>query len=395
MQKQCIQTAKIVGAHRRAPSPLAKMGRVSLTLIVAFLSCGSDSFLMQPANANPYNAAIAQAKNRIVEKTGTVEFKRAGASRFRPVSQYTELRPGDIIKPASGVRARILCAVDGKTRSIPAGVSTGVNGICPPRPTEVDGISTPRRGDEDSHIPYIISPRATAIITDQPTLRWHEAANAQRFTVIVRGRDLNWTENYSREDVCVNGICEVVYPGDPPLQLETKYKLVVKTDTDRKSTEEGSVGVGFDLIDPENAEAVQEIVQRIEAEDLPNDVRALALAELYAEYNLNAKAIETLEALETEEKSASVYRWLGDLYWRIGFILTPETHYLKALELAKAAENLDEVAAATAGLGEVTYARGYHREEGVALLEEAKAIYEQLEDQQQVNKVAERLAELS
>jgi hypothetical protein len=367
------------------------MGRVSLTLIVAFVSWGSNSFSMQPANANPHNAAMAQAKHRIIEKTGTVEFKRAGASRFRRVSRYTELRPGDIIKPASGVRARILCD-DGTTRSVPAGVTTGVNGICPPQRIRIGSIIRPRRGDEDSHIPYIISPRSTYIITDQPTLRWHEAADAQGFRVRVRGRGLDWTEDYSREDVCENGICEVVYPGDLPLQLETTYKLIVTADTGRTSAEDRTGGQGFKLIDPEEAEAVQEIVQRIEAENLPNDLKALELAELYAENNLNAKAIEILENLETEEKSASVYRWLGDLYWRIGFVLKPETLYLQALELAEATENLDEVAAATAGLGEVTYARGY-REEGVALLEEAKDIYEQLEDGERVDEVAQSLAD--
>jgi tetratricopeptide (TPR) repeat protein len=148
------------------------------------------------------------------------------------------------------------------------------------------------------------------------------------------------------------------------------------------------------LIESERAEEVQEIARRIEEQDVPDEYKGLALAELYAGYDLTAEAIEKLEALEQAEQIAPVYRLLGDLHRQIGLVLEAEVQYLEAVKLAEATENLDELAAANVGLGEVRYARG-NREEGMSLLEEAKAIYEQLEDRERVSTLEERLAQLN
>jgi hypothetical protein len=272
-------------------------------------------------------------------------------------------------------------------------VTTGINAICLQPPTRIGNraIVTPR--PVDRYIPYIISPRATRLLTDQPTLRWNDATDANSFTITMRGRGLNWTGEFSREQVCLDGICKVVYPGNEPLQPGVSYKLVVQADTNRASTEDSTGGLGFKLIESDKAEEVQSIAQRIKEQDLSNEFKALALAERYADYDLIAEAIETLEGLEHAEKLAPVYRLLGDLYRRIGLVLEAEVEYLEAVELAKSTENLDELAAANAGLGEAWYARG-NREEGVGLLEEAKAIYEQVEDRERVSELAARLEEL-
>jgi len=212
--------------------------------------------------------------------------------------------------------------------------------------------------------------------------------------VTVRVRGLQWTEEFSREQICQNGICEVVYPGEPPLQPGVSYKLVIEADTNKSSTEDTTGGLGFKLIELDEAEKVKEIAQRIGEQDLSDKLKALALADLYAEYELIAEAIETLEGLKQEEKIAPASRLLGELYRRIGLVLEAEVQYIEAVKLAAAAENREELAAAKAGLGEVRYSRGA-REEGVALLEEAKAIYEELEDLQRVGELEERLAELT
>ena len=204
---------------------------------------------------------------------------------------------------------------------------------------------------------------------------------------------MNWTEEFSRDRVCQGNICEVVYPGDPPLQPGVGYKLVISTDTNRSSTEDTTPRLGFNLIDQGDAEEVKTIAQRIEKQDLSNQTKVLFLARRYADYNLIAEAIETLEKLPKDKKIAPVYRLLGDLYRRIALILEAEVQYLEAVELAKASENMAEFAAAKAGLGEVRYARG-NGEEGIALLEEAKGIYEQLDDRQRVSELEERVEEL-
>ncbi|NEO06887.1 tetratricopeptide repeat protein [Moorena sp. SIO3I8] len=331
------------------------------------------------------------AAHRIVEATGKVELKRQNSS-YRPVSEGTELLPGDLLKPASGVRVKVLCE-DGNTRSVPAGITTGINALCPPQRTRNGSRPIVRPRPVDRYMPYIISPRATSLLTDKPILRWNDATDASRFMVTVRGRGLDWTEKFSREQVCQDGICKVVYPGSQPLQPGVSYKLEVKADTNRASTEDSTGGLGFKLIDSDKAKEIQVIARRIQEQDVPDQFKGLALAELYAKSDLTAEAIEILEGLENDQKIAESYRLLGDLYRRIGLVLEAEVPYLQAVELAKATDNLKEMAAAKAGLGEVQYARG-NRQEGVSLLEEAKAIYQKFGDRKRVEELEKRLAEL-
>ena len=363
-----------------------------LTLALATFSCGSGNPSVKRANAAPINAVMAQPKQMIVEATGKVEVIGEGASNPRSGYQYTDLSPGDLLKPSPGSRVRVACD-GGSVVRVPAGVTTSVNKICPQLGTTHNKrrIITPRPGN--SYIPYIISPRATLLLTDKPILRWNGAIGANSFRVTVRGRELNWTEEFSRDRVCQGNICEVVYPGDPPLQPGVGYKLVISTDTNRSSTEDTTPRLGFNLINEGDAEEVKTIAQRIEKQDLSDQTKALFLARRYADYNLIAEAIETLEKLPKNKKIASVYRLLGDFYRLIGLILEAEVQYLEAVKLAKASENMAEFAAAKAGLGEVRYARG-NGEEGIDLLEEAKGIYEELGDKQRVSELEERVEEL-
>ncbi|NEO15427.1 MAG: tetratricopeptide repeat protein [Moorea sp. SIO3E8] len=331
------------------------------------------------------------AAHRIVEATGKVELKRQNSS-YRPVSEGTELRSGDLLKPASGVRVKVLCE-DGKIRSVTAGVTTGINQICPPPRTRNGSRPIVKARPVDRYMPYIISPRATRLLTYTPTLRWNDATDASRFTVTVRGRGLNWTQEFSREQVCQDGICKVVYPGSQPLQPGVSYKLIVETDTNRASTEDSTGGLGFKLIESDQAREIQVIAERIQQQDVPDQFKGLALAELYAKSDLTAEAIEILEGQENDQKIVPSYRLLGDLYRRIGLVLEAEGPYSKAIELTTATQHWEELAAAKAGLGEVNYARG-NRQEGVSMLEEAKAIYEQFGDREQVGELEKRLEQL-
>ncbi|AOX01696.1 hypothetical protein BJP34_21650 [Moorena producens PAL-8-15-08-1] len=326
----------------------------------------------------------------IVETTGKVDLKREGWSRFNPVPNYSKINPGDLLRPVSGVRVKVLCE-NGNTRSVPAGVTTGINALCPPPPIRNGSRPIVRPRLLNPYIPYIISPRATLILTDKPTLRWHDATDANSFTVTVRGRGLNWTQEFSRDEVCQKGICQVVYPGR--LKPGVSYKLVVEADTNRTSTEDSTGGLGFKRIKSDQAKEIQVMARRIKSQNLPKEFKALALAELYADYDLTAEAIETLEGQENDQKIVPIYRLLGDLYRRIGLVLEAEGPYSKAVELATATEHWEELAAAKAGLGEVKYARG-NREEGVSLLEQAKAIYEKFGDRERLEKLEKRLEEL-
>jgi hypothetical protein len=340
------------------------------------------------ALALPTSAETSRSKHRVAE--GTLELKRPGASNFRRAGPNTQLQPGDLLKPASGSRVRILCD-NGEARFVPPGTITGVNSLCPqPRPPSKNGRVQSRSGLLD--IPYPISPRATLLLTSEPTLRWNAAPGAENFTVTVRTRSFEWSEQVSRNAACEEETCALVYSG-PPLEPGVGYKLVIKTDTGRSSEEDSTGGLGFELMGLEQRQEVQTIAQRIEEQDLSEGVKLIALADLYADFNLIAEAIELLEAAAETEPLAALYRRLGDLYLTTGLAREAEVQYLEAIQLAREVEEREEKALAQVGLSQVSEALN-RREEAIRWLQEALAEYEQLGETQQSEELQERLERL-
>lgn len=330
---------------------------------------------------------MSKIEHEIIEVTGA-SVKLNGGS---VVSVGQKIHPGDTLtvssKVSSGVPSvatvKVRCH-DGKIKRVPDGSPAAINNICPqPR----------KRGGGNPAIPYIISPRDTRILTDKPTFRWNFATGANSFTVTLRNGELEWTEQVSQERACQGNVCELSYPSDkPPLQPGVSYTLEVKADTNRKSTED--IPPGFTTLDEQEAEEVRTIAQQIKDEDLPATARTIKLADHYAERNLIAEAIEILEGLAKEEKSVAVYRRLGDLYSSIGLTREAEVAYNEAIQLPETAEDIQELAAVKAGLGEVKFALN-DKDEAILLLEEAKVDYENLGDAQRAEELKERIDEIT
>jgi len=312
---------------------------------------------------------------------GTVRRKKAWQSNFQPVSKDTELFPGDRLKTSADAEVTVKCN-NGAEKFVPAGTETPVNQLCPTR-----------GGGGNDDIPYIISPRDTCILTHKPTLRWNRARRANSFTVTLHNEELKWTVEVNREQVCQGNVCELIYPEDKPvLQPGVRYTLVVKADTDLRST--GDIALGFTTLGKEEAEEVRTIAKQIEEEDLPATEKTIKLADHYTDYNLIAEAIEILEGLPKAENSIAVYLCIGVLYSSIGLIRKAEVAYNEAIELPQSAENTQELAAVKVGLGEVKFELN-NKEEAVRLLEEAKADYEKLGDAQRVEELQERINKIS
>jgi len=335
-------------------------------------------------------AADKTTAQTVVAVTGTVEWKPPGGTRFNPVSRNMTLRQNSLIRLSQGASVTISCP-HGYSSPWSTQGTTGVTQICPPaRPTSGRAI-TPRNGAQD--IPYAILPRATVILNPQPTLRWNAATGADSFTLIVRGRGLRWTQPVERAEVCQRQTCEFVYPGELALQAGVDYRFVIEADNGRSSSEESTPGLGFKLLDTTLATEVHEIRGRINAQNLPEVSKALAIANLYTSYNLIAEAVQTLEAIPTTERTAEVHRQLGDLYRQIGLSQEAEVQYLAAIQQAEANNNPFERAAAQAGLGEVNYALG-RREAAVQLFQSAKEGYEALGDVERVTRLEEQLMQI-
>jgi hypothetical protein len=341
------------------------------------------------ASGSPAAGFTEAGFNLLVESQGQVLLKRSAWSDYHPTGFGTVLGRGDLLKLAEGAQARVLC--DGLTLwPVPAGAPIGVNNGCPQPPEPPLQRGGARIGSTrapDTQAPYIISPRATKLLTHTPTLKWN-ATGAASYTVQVRGGDLEWQQPGVTQT-------ELVYPGEPALQPSVSYLLVVDDSDGRSSQDEGVAGLGFSLLGEAEAGEIQGYAGRIAGLGLSQEGEALAQAQLYAGHGLYAEAIPLLENLVAQDnRQASIHQALADLYAGIGLADLAEARYLAAVPLAEAEGNAEASAAVRASLGKL-YADANQQEEALRWLNQALAGYQELGDAQRVSELEAQIAKLS
>jgi hypothetical protein len=288
---------------------------------------------------------------RLISVQGEVQLKRQKWLDYHPTAVGAVLCLGDLLRPAKGSRVMVHCADPNQNLwTVPDGVPSGAAIGCrePDEPIyTITGPITPTRDPLAGRIPHIISPNSTLLLNDKPTLRWQAVPGASSYTVRVSGPRVNWETEVSTT--------EVVYPGEPPLKsLEEGYLLTIEADNG-----ESPAKATFGLLDENKAQGVRVAAERIARQNLDDDAKTLALADLYIGQELIAEAIELLEAAVAKgSKTAAVYYTLGDLYAQVELLRQAEGNYLKAVELATTAKDIEGQAAAAARLGQVYAALG-------------------------------------
>lgn len=246
-----------------------------------------------------------------------------------------------------------------------------------------NGRTANPRGPEDALVPYVISPRNTAVLSDRPDLRWNAVPGVNQYQVsLMNGETLLWTKEAPTS--------RISYPTDAePLKPGIHYRLVIEAANGRISTEEEPI-TSFTLL----SESQAAIVQQAEAQFAPPTTLETALprANFYAGFELYSEAINTLETIVAEgTTSATLYRQLGDWYTRSGLSLEAEDRYLRAIPLA--ANDLAEQARIQAALGELYEAIA--PQEAAKYLTQAKESYEKLDNQLKAKEMQERIINLS
>ena len=356
-----------------------------LISVLSLTACKLTSTNPPPEGVSVPRSADDQGFNLLVVAKGEVELKRHGWPEYHTTAFGAMLRRGDQIRLSDDAEAVILCD-NLEPWDAPTGTPSGLNGC--PQPNESllarnGSLIHNTRAASDPFIPYIISPRMTRLLTDQPRLRWNEVVGASNYIVKLQG--VKWEAE-------LNGT-EIVYPGNPPLERGESYLLTIEADNETKSTDEEPTRLGFVLLSTEDAEIVQSHTTTINGLNLPDKSKALALAHLYAGQNLFAEAIDLLENMSHSEQTAATYRLLGDLYLEIGLPLQAESHYTEAITLSEAANDIEGRAAAQAGLGEV-YSALNNKDDARHWLEEAQRGYDTLGDTTGLEDVATSLKEL-
>lgn len=110
----------------------------------------------------------------------------------------------------------------------------------------------------------------------------------------------------------------------------------------------------FGLLDENQATRVQAAAKQIARQNLDEEAKTLATAELYIGQGLIAEAIELLEAPASKgSKTAAVYYILGELYVQVQLFRPAAASYLKAVDLATTKKDIEGQAAAAIRLSQV------------------------------------------
>ena len=334
-----------------------------VTLAISVLVTGGTLVASDSAIAGP--ARI----DTISPPKGNIQLKREDWPKYQPaVTVGTTLDQGDLLFPAQGVRVMVVCP-DLTKRPVSAGVPSGLKTICPVwTVVAAKGPQSPGvLGGTNAQIPYLIFPRHTLVLSNTPIFRWNAVQGATQYTVKLAGpTGMVWEKQVKGH--------QVLYPGTPPLEPGATYALTIQTNTGKTSEEEKSANLDFKVLRPSQADTIKTEAEKIISQNLSKEVTAMLLADLYStyilpesvistygltssnfrSYNLTGQAIATLETLVRQGKAAPiVYRALGDLYWQSGLANLAADHYLKAIELGKEPQDMEERTLAQYGLGEV------------------------------------------
>jgi hypothetical protein len=298
---------------------------------------------------------------------GRVELKRKSSSEFRPITRVpVSLSSGDQLKISQGAIARVVCP--GQTKSVEkrgTGERLSTQKICPKWRPVIDKGAPPigEMGGKDAQIPYLISPRRSLILTPTPTLRWNPVAGATQYTVQIKNaQGIVWQTQVKTP--------QVTYPGTTALTPGIPHTVIVKTNTGKSS--ESELGSQFFLLRSAELQTIKAETNLITQIDASPEIKALRLAEYYAnyelpeptaygltektvkDYSLSNDAIDTLETLlKTSKPTPLIYRKLGTLYTNIGVTLPAEQAYLKAIDSIESPEDLEEWTLTALSLGEL------------------------------------------
>ncbi|NEO07376.1 MULTISPECIES: hypothetical protein [unclassified Moorena] len=356
----------------------------SKTLIAFALGLGVAVTFIKPAlpQIPRFNLIIA------LGPPGEVKFQKPDWSNFQPASIGDVLRGDYQLLVGSNATVEVLCSNWTTWKPEPGRTST-VNEGCPTagdsRIIHSEDYTAPTRVANNQNIPYLLSPRNTSLLDNRPTLRWHQVEGAESYSVRIRGQglDLDW-KTHSRET-------EILYSGEQPLP-PGYYWLIVETDNGKRSIEEGVFG--FRVLDKKKATTLLKEVEELQQKQLSEEAKTLAIAHFYLSEDLKYDAIDILEQSIKEGKTlVATYQLLGDTYTEVGLNRLAKERYLKGLELAKAASDLNSQAEIQKSLVTISLIID-SKEEALQWLEKAQVSYRALGDESEVRQLEENKSKI-
>ncbi len=247
-----------------------------------------------------------------------------------------------------------------------------------------NGLTNPRTDEEISHLPYIVSPRNTMILSERPSITWNGVGDTVIYTVQLLGNDLLW--------VAQTDVTTLPYPSaEASLTPGVDYYLSVTTDTNLSSTEENSIVIQV-LPSPEQ-ERLKTTLNNLSEENLSPQSQVIVKASVYNRFGLYAETITALESyVNSNEKSATAYQLLGEAYLNIGLLGQAKANYNQVLSLTDGEISLTRAKSLEA-LGLIVQSQG-DKTTAMKLYQEAQKIYQIVSDEDKKQEIQQRIAEL-
>ena len=374
--------------------------KFSLVFILCFIPILGGACNPTPEDAGVGPIAVADQErtgsresggnlpNYLMQADGGIQLRREGWKDFLPTGFGALVEPGDLLRVDDGGRASVFCGSDVSwDESLVALLADGLeHGVpCqsgrPPRPW-TDTVAL--RGTSEREIPYIITPRNTALREDQPALQWHKIEGAVTYTVTLIGEDM-----LDRPPVVTDSV-EIPWP-DAWLPLETGATYVLVVDAgDRKSNDgnESNVGLGFWLLPDAEMERIQELELAIRALNLSPQGTDLLLAEIYQINHLRAEANRLLDSALRAQPSPSLWLKYGRVQLETGLAAEAIDAFNQALDAAKTTGQLHVQAESLLGLG-LGYRMLGDEGEAVVVFKAAAEIFQQIGDQRGISHAEE------
>ena len=346
------------------------------TLIAFVLGLSLVVALIRPVHPRLFSSGMIIGLN----PQGQVKLKRSSWQAFKPAFIGHVLKGNDQLLVARDAAAKVLCSNWTKWTP-PVGRTSIVNRGC--NSTSRGNIvispdsTPPPRATNNKKIPYLLSPRQTSLLNNQPILRWNKVEGVDNYRVRVIGPQVNWKTETSET--------EILYPEEQPLQPGSYYWLIVETDQGISSLDEGVFG--FTVLDEEKVTEISIEKDKLPQQKLSGESEVLALAHFYRSQELNADAIELLEREVSDgSQSVAVYQLLGDIYQQVGLNRLARKSYLTGEELAQAAADLDSQATMQWGLVITNEIIG-NKDEALQWIKQGLESYQVLGDESKVDQL--------
>lgn len=360
------------------------MGNKIVRLIILFgvgiLSGCSHTMAVSSSDASlplPNVLIVAQGAQE------TVWLRRPGWTDYSPVSFGAIVETGDLLRVMKGGEAAVFCgspdlwskgalsiAADGKEHGIPC--QRGA----PPRPwPDVSAL----RGKAERLLPYVITPRNTALLSNTPDLDWHNLPDVTSYNVTLISND-----ELVRPSVQVEAD-STKWPVEwAPIQGGFDYVLIVegagKYSDDANKTHSR---LGFWLLDEKTMAGIEIQTGQIKQAGLDPVAQELLIADLYRNYQLRAEALKLLERISSAYPSPYVYLRIGEIYLETGNSNEAQIQFELAYKLAQSKSDLEAQAQAQYGSG-LTWRAMNDENAANTAFREARKIFTAIGDQDSI-----------